>query len=72
MQTGVVRFQNLYNQLNRYQEILKDFILNADKSVLVRMTVYTSNLPAVVQVHWVIDLRVDLDEVCRCRTVEIL
>lgn len=29
--TGVVRFRNLYNQLKRYKEILKDFVVNTDR-----------------------------------------
>ena len=29
--TGVIRFRNLYNQLNRYRETLKDFVMGVDK-----------------------------------------
>lgn len=30
--TGVIRFRNLYNQLKRYKEILKDFVLDVDQN----------------------------------------
>jgi ABC-type transport system involved in multi-copper enzyme maturation permease subunit len=29
--TGVIRFRNLYNQLNRYRETLKDFVMSIDR-----------------------------------------
>ena len=29
--TGVIRFRNLYNQLNRYRETLKDYVMSIDK-----------------------------------------